>query len=92
MRTTITLDDQLLRRAKHLALESNQTLSEIISDALREMLRRQSRPEGRPVPLPTAGRGSKLMPGVDVSSNEGLWDVLSDSERERLAQMLEESE
>jgi len=84
MRTTITIDDQLLRQAKYAAVESNRTLSEVVSDALRDMLLRQSRVPRR-VHLPTAGRGSKVMPGVDVSSNEGLWAVLSDAEREELS-------
>lgn len=41
MRTTIRLDDELLREAKRLAAETNQTLTAVIEEALRERLARR---------------------------------------------------
>lgn len=75
MRTTLNLDDSLMISAKKLAAETGQTLTEIVSDALRERLARnaanlRSRP-GLPV-----FRGSGLQPGVDISSNAALLDLM----------------
>jgi hypothetical protein len=39
MRTTLILDDVLVRRAKRQAVERDLTLSEIVNEALREALR-----------------------------------------------------
>jgi predicted transcriptional regulator len=38
MRTTIRIDDQLLKKAKQLAARSGKSLTSIIEDALRESL------------------------------------------------------
>jgi hypothetical protein len=57
MRTTLVLDDQLLRQAKRQAAERNTTLSAVVNDALREALRpRAEKP--RPFTLVTyRGKG-----------------------------------
>jgi hypothetical protein len=39
MRTTIVIDDDLFRQAKHQAAETGQSLSQLIMSALREALR-----------------------------------------------------
>lgn len=39
MRTTLVLDDRLVKAAKRRAADSGTTLSEIVNDALREALR-----------------------------------------------------
>lgn len=44
MRTTLVLDDALLRRAKRRAAERNLTVSDIVNEALRESF-------ARPVPM-----------------------------------------
>ncbi len=40
MRTTLIIDDEVLRRAKRQAAERNMTLSDLVSDALRASLAR----------------------------------------------------
>jgi len=56
MRTTLVLDDGLLRQARKRAAERGMTLSDVVNDALRESLR--ARPsEPRPFRLITSGRG-----------------------------------
>lgn len=58
MRTTLVLDDDLLREAKRRAIERDVTLSEVISEALRESL--QKRPgQAPPFTLVTYGRDSR---------------------------------
>jgi Arc/MetJ family transcription regulator len=76
MRTTIRLDDELLREAKAYAAATDRTLSRLIEDALRAALaRREARPARRRVRLPTV-RGSGLQPGVDSDDNAALWDLM----------------
>lgn len=55
MRTTLVIDDKLLRQAKRRAAERNLTVSDIVNNALRESL---ARPVGaaRPFALITYGR------------------------------------
>ncbi|MEX0782055.1 MAG: type II toxin-antitoxin system VapB family antitoxin [Dehalococcoidia bacterium] len=84
MRTTITVDDELLRQAKRAAVQSGRSLSEVVGDALREMfMRRQATPRKR-IRLTTAGRNSKVLPGVDFSDNASVWAILTEAEIERL--------
>jgi hypothetical protein len=76
MRTTIRLDDQLLREIKQLAAQTGQTLTAVIEEALREMLvRRQQMAERQPVKLITAS-GQGLQPGVDLDDSAALLDLM----------------
>lgn len=77
MRTTITLDDQLLVEVKRLAAESGRTLSAVIEDAIRAALaRRSAARHDEPVKLPTFRGGGGVRPGVDLNSNAALLDVM----------------
>ena len=74
MRTTIRIDEQLLKQARQLALRRNQSLSAVIEDALCEMLARQAgHGERPPVHLPTF-RGKGTLPGVDLDDSAALLD------------------
>jgi hypothetical protein len=76
MRTTIRLDENLLREAKAYAAATDRTLTRLVEDALREALaRRDARPARRRVRLRTfKGRG--LQPGVDLDSNAALRELM----------------
>lgn len=78
MRTTIRLDEALLREAKQVATRSGKTLTAVLEDALRESLaRRRSRPAVEPVELPTWGRGKGwVRPGVDLDDSAALLDLM----------------
>ncbi len=71
MRTTIRLDDQLLKEAKQLAADTDQTLTAVIEDALRERLARQKQVGRQPVSL-TVFAGQGLQPGVDLDDSAAL--------------------
>ena len=76
MRTTIRLDDQLLKEAKQLAIDMDQTLTAVIEDALRERLARQNQPKLRqPVRL-TVFAGQGVQPGVDLDDSAALLDLM----------------
>ena len=76
MRTTVRLDDDLLRQAKALAARTGRTLTAVIEDGLREALARHRGPqEWPPVARPTF-MGKGLRAGVDLDETAGLLDIL----------------
>ena len=76
MRTTIRLDDDLLRAAKRHAVETGRTLTAVIEDALRQALARRDRSPRRRVKLPVSRSEGKLLPGVDLDDSAGLLDLM----------------
>lgn len=77
MRTTLRLDDDLLREAKRYAVEHGITLTALMDRALREVLCREewSGPGSEVSPLPTySGRG--LRAGVDLDDGAALLDLM----------------
>ena len=78
MRTTVRLDDHLLREAKQFAARTGRTLTAVIEDALREALNRsQKRPRRPPVKLPTF-RGQGLRSGVDLDDTASLLELMDE--------------
>jgi hypothetical protein len=76
VRTTVSIDDQLLELAKLRAHERHQTLSEFIERAIQHHLGIEGTAVARPVYRLTSGMGP--VPGVDASSNRGLVDALDE--------------
>ena len=77
MRTTIRLDERLLKEAKRQAAESGISLTAIIEDSLRERLARsKARVRKRtPISLHTVGTGG-VRPGIDLDDSASLMDVM----------------
>jgi hypothetical protein len=76
MRTTVRLDDSLLKEAKVRAAEQGITLTQLIDESLRERLTtrpRQSNSE--PFRLTTYGKGG-TRPGVDLDDNRATRDLM----------------
>ena len=77
MRTTVSIDDDLLAKAKEVAARSGRTLSEVVEDALRESFARQSEVrERRVADFPVFHGGGKVQPGVDLDDNAALLDLM----------------
>jgi hypothetical protein len=76
MRTTIRIDDELYRSVRERALRSGRTVGEVIEDAVRASLHREE-PDATVPPLPTF-TGSGPLPGVDLSDNRAVRDVMDD--------------
>ena len=76
MRTTVILDDDLLKDVKQYAAEENMTFTAVIHQALRELLARRTRAVGQKrTPLPSFnGRG--LQPGVDLDDTAALLELM----------------
>jgi hypothetical protein len=79
VRTTVTIDDRLLRQAKQAAAESGRTLSDLVDDGLRLLLARRPEREHLPLALPAFG-GSGVHPGVDLEDKEGLAALMDEVE------------
>ncbi len=79
MRTTIRLDDSLLREAKAFAARRGRTLTSVIEDGLRaQLLRAEASPERHDaVQLPTWGGGG-LRPGVDLDDSAATRELLDE--------------
>jgi hypothetical protein len=76
MRTTLTIQDALLRKARQVSLERNLSVGEVVEEALRLTLGAQAK--GRPAQrrkLKTF-RGDGLQPGVDLTSSAALLEVM----------------
>ncbi len=56
MRTTVDLDEDVLRVAKHLAQEQEQSLGRVLSDLARQGLHPAQRKAVRPGKIPTLSR------------------------------------
>lgn len=75
MRTTVRLDDALIKEAKMRAAEQGITLTKLIDESLRERLGRRAEPGSTSLDLPVFGERGTL-PGVDLSDNRALRDLM----------------
>lgn len=77
VRVTVSIPDDLLRAARTAAHERGSTLSRLVDEALRRELA-SPEPAGGPPPVPVFdGRGSTA-PGVDLTSNRALHELLDE--------------
>lgn len=76
MKTTLMIDDGVMRRLKQEAARQGRTISELVEGALRRMLEAPEPPSELP-PLPTF-RGGAL--AVDVADREALYRVMEEAE------------
>lgn len=68
MRTTLILDDQLVRAAKRRAAEGDLTLSEVVNQALRASLLTPRPPAAAPFRMPTfRGRGRREVSAGEIA-------------------------
>lgn len=75
MRTTVNIDDDMLKLARLRATEEGTTLGALVTDALRERLIRRPRAEQEPFEVVTWGEGG-THPGIDLNNNAAVRDVL----------------
>jgi hypothetical protein len=72
-RTTLTIDDQLLRELKKKASEEGRTLQAVANDLLRRSL---SNPPTKPYKLQLQGWKAAEQPGVDLLNRDTLFDLM----------------
>jgi hypothetical protein len=80
MRTTVRIDDELYRAVKERSARTGHTVGQIIEDAIRRALAPSQDERAQPLPpLPTYG-GSGVLPGVDLTNNAALRELLDGDE------------
>ena len=72
MRTTLNIDDSVMRRLKQEAARRGTTMSELVESAIRLLLRRQPARIELP-PLPAFHGGDTL---VDIADRDALYDAM----------------
>ena len=75
MKTTLNLNDQVLRQAKGRAARDGITLTRFVEDALRARLAASSRSK-RPFRLKLETVKGDRPPNVDICDREALYDVI----------------
>jgi plasmid stability protein len=79
MRTTLNLDDSLIRAVKQRAARTGQTMTEILELAVREMLDRESKPAPSYRLRWVAVRGA-APPNLDLTDRDALLDRMEGRE------------
>ena len=75
MKTTVDIDDALLKAVKARAGDEHRTLKEVFEQALHEYLSSPSGARTDAPPIPTF-RGRGVQPGVDLTDNAALLAIM----------------
>ena len=77
MKTTLDLNDSLVRNAKVLAAQEGSSLTRLVEEGLRLRLLAKSRAgrTARVVKLPVSRCKGGLLPGIDPASNSSMLDA-----------------
>lgn len=77
-RTTLRLDDELLRKSKAVAARRGITLTRLVEESLREKLEKnhEAGRTRRRVELPIFEGGGWVRPGIDINDSKALSDLL----------------
>jgi predicted glycosyl hydrolase (DUF1957 family) len=77
VRTTLRVDDELLRRAKSYAARRGRSLTSVFEEALRRLLAEAERLDKRErVELPVSVATGGVLPGVDLDDSAALQEVM----------------
>ena len=76
MRTTIRLNELLLKKAKIYAAKNSTSLTKLIENSLKETLSRISPGSKKAKVKLTTFKGDGLMPGIDLDDNASLLDSM----------------
>jgi hypothetical protein len=77
MKTTLNLDDELVKAVKKEAAESGRTMTEIIEQSLRDTLQRPRAPK-KPYRMRLPTFKGRLRPGVEIDDRKSLYDLMDD--------------
>jgi plasmid stability protein len=73
-RTTIDIDDRVLRELKKKAADEGRTLQAVANDLLKRALHTRTH---QPFSLQIQGWAADLQPGVDILDRDSLFDVMN---------------
>jgi hypothetical protein len=76
MRTTLTIDDDILKRARTKAAQEARPLKEVINEALRLGLEAGSRASRARYKFKLRTVKGRTLPGVDLTDRDKLFDLM----------------
>jgi len=79
MRTTLTIDDELMRKLKKKAAESGKTITKVVEEALRKEIAGEA-PKQSGFQLKWLTVAGRVRPGVDLADRDSLYHVMENSE------------
>jgi hypothetical protein len=77
MRTTVRLDDELMKRARRRAAEEGRTLTSLIEEGLKLVIAAPKVVSRTKVELPVSRAGGGVLPGVDLDRSADLEEVMN---------------
>lgn len=77
MRTTVDINDELLRQVKRMAADEQLTLKQMVERALRELLK-QRRPSAGGYRLRWRTEQGRLQPGVRIEDRDSLFERMDE--------------
>ena len=79
MRTTVRINDELLKRAKKRAAHEGRTLTSLVEEGLAVILAEAKGSRSAHVPLPVSKASGGVLPGVDLNRSCELEEVMDRS-------------
>ena len=77
MKTTVEIDDNLLKRSKTRALNEGISLKALIEQGLRQVLARRGGTGVKKQTLPVCSQGGGVHPGINLNDSSELEDRMS---------------
>jgi hypothetical protein len=77
MRTTIRINEYLLKRAKKRAADEERTLTSLVEDGLALILAKPKTSRRKRVELPVSKATGGVLPGVDLNRSSDLEEVMN---------------
>ena len=75
MKTTLIIDDSIMKRLKQERIRQGRTISELVESALRLFLQRKAPNPSKLAPLPTFDSGGAL---VDIADRDALYRAMEE--------------
>jgi len=77
MRTTIGINDDLLKRAKKQAADEGRTLTSLVEDGLALILSKPKTGRRKRIELPVSKATGGILPGIDLNRSGDLEEVMN---------------
>jgi len=77
MRTTIRINDDLLKRAKKRAADEGRTLTALVEDGLALVLSKAGKGRRKRVELPVSQATGGVLPGIDLNRSSDLEEAMN---------------
>lgn len=80
MRTTLSLDDELLQEVRRMAVESRRTMSEVVADAIRVAIHANRNVSKHPPVVLKTFKTDGYQPGIDPNRGASIYEAMDESD------------